>query len=328
MGAAQQMSDIQRQYLNEQTQANRPNQSTPFASTQWTRGPDGSWQQNVSLNGQLGQSAIAAQNQLAEQMRQPLDFTSLPALGTGDESARRASDATYQQAISRLDPQFQDMEEKNRTRLLNQGLAEGSEAYNKAMDRLAKQRTDAYNQANFSAIREGVGAGQAAFNQNLAARQQGIQELLRARSQPQSDLQFLQSLTSMPGFQGAGQAQAPNLLQALGMQDAASLNRYQIGQQNRADTIGGIMDLVGTIGPILAFASDERVKADLERHPEEVLPGVPLATFRYKEGYGPEGLHAGVVAQDLQQVQPEAVHEGKDGILYVGQDFAPVKIGE
>lgn len=328
VGAVQEQGRQQRDLLNEQTQANRPNQSTPFASSQWTRGPDGQWQQNVSLNGQLGSSAIAAQNQLAEQMRQPLDFGKLPELGTGESARQQASDAAYRQAASRLDPQFQQMEDRNRARLLNQGLAEGSEAYNRAMDRLSQQRNDAYNQANFSAIREGTAAGSALFNQNLAGRQQAIQELLRARQQPMQELGFLQSLTSMPGFSQAGMAQAPNLLGAMTAQDQANLLRYQMGQQGRADAIGGITDLIGTLGPIAMMASDERVKTGLERHEEEVLPGVPLATFRYTPEIGMPGLYAGVVAQDLQQVRPDAVISGEDGTLYVGPEFFPVKIGE
>lgn len=328
MGAVQEQADKQRQFLNEQTQANRPNQSTPFASSQWTKGPDGQWQQNVSLNGKLGESSNALQNQLAEQVRQPLDFSTLPELGTGESAREEASKAAYDQAASRLDPQWQQTEERNRTRLLNQGLAEGSEAYNKAMDRLSQQRNDAYNQANFSSIREGTAAGQALFGQNLTARNQKMQEVLRARSQPQQELGFLQSLLGMPGFSQAGQGQAPNLFGAMSAQDQANLMRWQMGQQGRADTIGGITDLITTLGPLIAMASDERVKVDVERLPEEVLPGVPLATFRYVPEMNLPGLYAGVVAQDLQKVQPEAVTEGEDGILYVGPDFFPVKIGE
>lgn len=327
MGLGNQQAELQRQYLNEQTQANRPNQSTPFASSQWTRGPNGEWQQNVSLAGGLGESATALQGQLAEQMRNPLDFSGLPELGSGESARKQASEAAYQQAASRLDPQWREVEEQNRTRLLNQGLAEGSEAYNKAMDRLSQQRNDAYNQANFSSIREGTAAGQALFGQNMAARNQAMQELLRARSQPLSELQALQGFASMPGFAQAGQAQAPNLLGAASQQDQANFMRWMQAQQGRADTIGGIMDLIGTLGPLIA-ASDERVKTDVQRLSEEVLPGVPLATFRYRPEMGMPGLYAGVVAQDLQKVQPNAVSQGDDGILYVGPDFAPVKIGE
>jgi hypothetical protein len=328
VGAVREQAEQQRQLLNEQTQANRPNQSTPFASSQWSKGPDGQWQQTVSLNGGLGESSNALQNQLAEQMRVPLDFNSLPELGTGESARKQTSDAAYSQAASRLDPQWQQTEERNRTRLLNQGLAEGSEAYNKAMDRLSQQRNDAYNQANFSAIREGTAAGQALYNQNLTSRNQKMQELLTARRQPLSELQALQGFTGMPGFSQAGQGQAPNLLSALLQQDQGALMRWQMAQQGQADTIGGIMDLVGKLGPVIAMASDERVKTDVERLPEEVLPGVPLAVFRYLPDMNLPGLCAGVVAQDLQKVQPESVTEGEDGILYVGAEFAPVKIGE
>lgn len=328
MGAVQEQARQQRGLLEEQTRANRPGQRTPFASSEWTRGPNGEWQQQMSLSGPLAGAGDAAQIALAEQMRQPLDFGSLGTLGTGDSARDAASNAAYAQAASRLDPQFREMESRNRARLLNQGLVEGSEAYNKAMDQLAQQRTDAYNQANYSAIREGTAAGSAAFQQNLAARQQAIQELLRARQQPQADLQFLQGLTSMPGFSQAGQAQAPNLFGALTAQDQANFLRWQQAQQNRADTIGGAMDLVSTLGPLIAMASDERVKTDVTRLDEEVLPGVALHTFRYLDGAGPAGLHAGVMAQDLQRVRPDAVMTGDEGILYVGPEFFPVKLGE
>lgn len=328
-GAAREMGDIQQRLIAEQTQANRPNQSTPFASSQWTRGPDGQWQQSVSLNGGLGQASNALQTQLAEQMGVPLDFSSLPELGTGESARQQASDAAYRQATSRLDPQFQEMEEKNRTRLLNQGLSEGSEAFNKAMDRLANQRADAYNQAKFSAIREGTAAGQALFGQNLAARQQGLQEMLRRREQPLSELQRLQGFTAMPGFQGAGVAQAPNLLGALSAEDAARFRDWMAKNQMTSDAIGSGFDLLGTLASVGgAFLSDERAKTDVQRLSEEVAPGVPLALFRYKPGMGPEGLHAGVVAQDVQRAQPHAVTNGPGGILYVSGHFAPMRIGD
>jgi hypothetical protein len=328
-GAAREMGDIQQRLLNEQTLANRPNQNTPFASSQWTRGPDGQWQQSVSLNGGLGQASDALQGQLAQQLGVPLDFSGLPELGTGESARQQASDAAYQQATSRLDPQFREMEERNRTRLLNQGLSEGSEAYSKAMDRLSQQRADAYNQANFSAIREGTAAGSALFNQNLAARNQGMQERLRQRGQPLAELQALQGFTAMPGYSQAGQGQAPNLLAALGMEDAAHYRKWLAEQQSRSDTIGAGFDLLGTLASVGgAFLSDERAKTNVERLPEQVAPGVPLAVFRYRPEHGPDGLYAGVVAQDVQREYPRAVTVGPGGMLFVSGHFAPTRIGD
>lgn len=328
MGLDRQQAELQKQYLNEQTQANRPGQNTPFASSAWTRGPNGEWQQNVSLNGKLGEAANAVQGQVADQLGKPLDFSGLPEVGTGESARKQASDAAYQQATSRLDPQWRDTEEQNRVRLLNQGLAEGSEAYNKAMGRLSQQRNDAYNQANFSSIREGTSAGQALFGQNMAARNQAMQELLRARSQPLSDAQALHGFTAMPGFSQAGQAQAPNLLGAAGMQDQANMSRYQQQQQQLTDTLNAFMQMIGTGGQIAGMASDERVKDNLQRLPYEALPGVPFATWNYKPGYGNSSTrYLGVVAQDLQKVAPDHVHD-VDGVLHVSPRFNPIPFPE
>lgn len=318
---------LQNEMLDRQTQANRPNQSTPWASTTWTTGPDGKPMQQVALNGGLGEAANALQGQLAQNMKAPLDFSGLPELGTGEEAERRASEAAYGQAKSRLDPMWQEQEERNRTRLLNQGLAEGSEAYNKAMDRLSNQRNDAYNQANFSAIREGSAAGDRRFNQNMSARQQMLQEMLRKRGQPFAEMQALQGFTAMPGFSQAGMGRAPDLLGAAGMQHGADMQRWQQQMQTYADLFGGLMDMGGQAGQ-LAMMSDERVKYGVERLPFEVIPGVPLTIFRYNPEHNLPGLYAGVVAQDLQKHRPDAVSADERGILYVTGEFAPTKIGE
>lgn len=328
MGLMREQGAQQRALLEQQTRNNRPNQSTPWATNTWETGPDGRPVQRVALSGGLGEAATALQGQLAQNMRAPLDFSALPQLGTGESARQQASEAAYRQMASRLDPQWSQQEEAMRTRLLNQGVTEGSGAWNRAMQQLGQQRTDAYNQANLSSIREGTTAGQALFGQNMAARNQAMQELLRARQQPLSELQALQGFTAMPGYAQAGLGQADNLLGAAGMADAAAFRRWQEQMQAKRDLYGGIMDLGGTVAQIGMMASDERVKVDVMRLPFDVAPGVPAATFRYLKHMRMPGLYQGVIAQDLQKVRPEAVIEGEDGILYVGPEFAPRKIGD
>lgn len=314
MGIAQQQGQIAKDLIAQQTRANRPDQSTPFASSTWAEGPDGTYSQRVAFNGPLGDAAMSAQQQFADAIGKGLDFSSLPDLGTGDAARQQAIDAAMGQATSRLDPMWSEREDSARTRLLNQGLVEGSEAYNRAMDRLGGQRTDAYNQALFSAIGQGTNAGNALFNQNMAARQQGLAELIQQRNAPMQALQQMQGLSAMPGFQGAGAAQAPNLLGAAGMQGQADMQQYQMQQQQMMDLVNAVMQMAGTGAMI---ASDERMKENIQRFPFDVLPGVPLATWDWRPGYEGSGPTSGVVAQDLQQVLPDAVHEGEDGFLMV-----------
>jgi hypothetical protein len=328
MGLVREQGQIQQDLLNQQTRANRPNQSTPFASSTWSQGPDGQWTQSTALNGPMGEASTAVQKQLLQAMTNPLDFGSLPGVSSGDVARQQGIDAAYSQATSRLDPRFSRARESERTRLLNQGLAEGSEAFNNAMGQLGNQETDAYNQAMYSAIGQGREAGESIFRQDMARRNMAGQEMLQARRQPMADLQGFQSLLNMPGFMGAGQGQAPNLVGAGGMQDAANFRNWQSNNQATADAIGGGMDLLGMLGQMY-FMSDERAKMELEELPHEVVPGVPAIAFRYRPELGlGNGRYVGVSAQALQRVHPEAVRERPDGLLEVSAKFAPVPLEE
>jgi hypothetical protein len=327
MGLAQQQAAAQQALLAQQTQANRPNQSTPWATSSWNQGPDGQWSQQLGFAGPLGGAAASLQQQAAQAMGTPFSLSGLGALGTGDSARQQAIDSAYNQATSRLNPEWSQREEQLRTRLANQGLQEGSAAYNREMDRLSQGRNDAYGGAMANAIAQGTAAGSAVFNQNLASRQQALSELLRQRGQPLAELQSMQGLLTMPGFNSAGLGQAPNLLAAGGMQGAADFARWQQQQQQIADLIGGGTQLLGTAATLAPFLSDERAKVEVQRLPEEVVPGVPAALFRYRPEMGlGSALHLGVVAQDLARVHPEAVRTREDGLLEVHPAFAPIPL--
>lgn len=326
LGFANDQAEQQHQLLNEQSLANRPNQQTPFASSQWTKNPDGTWSQSTGFSGPMGGASTALQQQLLQAMAGPLDFSGLPQVGSGEEARQQAIEASYSQATSRLDPRFSHARDSERTRLLNQGLSEGSEAYNKAMGELGMQENDAYNQAMYGAIGQGQQAGESLFRQGMDRRTQALAELLRQRGQPMAELQGMQGFLAQPGFQGAGQGQAPNLLGAAGMQDAAAYRNWQARQQAMADAYGAGMDLVGTAGS-LAVLSDERAKQDILPLGREALPGVPLIAFRYRPELGlGSARYVGVSAQALQRALPGAVRARPDGLLEVHPAFSPIPL--
>ena len=68
-------------------------------------------------------------------------------IGGGDPYYQKAGDAYYQQATSRLDPQWQQSEDKMRTQLANQGLAAGDTAYDQQMQNFQLGKNDAYGSA-------------------------------------------------------------------------------------------------------------------------------------------------------------------------------------
>jgi hypothetical protein len=193
------------------------------------------------------------------------------------------------------------------------------------MQQEGQQRNDAYTSAMANAIQQGTSAGDSVFRNNMAGRQQGMQELLTQYQMPLQQLLGLQGLTGQQNVAQAGMGLAPSLLQAGGMQYSADMQRYQNRQQSIADIIGAGTQLAGT-GAMLAM-SDERAKTDIERHGVEVVPGVELLTFRYRSEHNMPGLYAGVSAQSLRAIHPEHVHEREDGMLMVDSTFAPKRIG-
>lgn len=319
--AAQQTADASRTNVNAQTQANRPNQSSPFASRTWSQGPNGQWMDQTTLNGPLGGLNDSLQQQASQAMSQPFSLSGLPALTDGATAREQAIKASYGSATSRLDPAFQQREEQMRTRLQQQGLAPGSEAFEREMSMLGRERTDAYGQAMNSAIGQGAQAGQALFGQSMAARNNAMAEALRQRGQAFGELQGLQGLTQQQGFMGAGMAQAPDFLGAAGLQGQQDWGRYQFQQQQLADIIGGGAQLAGSLLPFVLC--DERAKQSI-RYTGETLRGVPLASWRYRPEHGDASvLYVGVLAQDLQAVAPEYVRARGDGLLEVHPAFAP-----
>lgn len=215
VGAAREQGR-QAQILNsQQTAANRPDQYNPWGSTRWenqvmedpvTGQPVNRWVQtetladplHASLQSQMnigqGRAALAegAMARAWEDYQNPFDFSQFGDIQQFDydpnDMRMRAEDAAYQRSTNRLDPQFQAQEQALLTRLNNQGLRPGDQAYDSAMQNFQMGRNDAYEQARLGATGEGRTESNLMFNQALqqnqianALRQQGISEGLGQR---------------------------------------------------------------------------------------------------------------------------------------------------
>jgi hypothetical protein len=299
----------------QQSQANRPNISTPFGQQTWTTGPDGKPQMQTGFSGGLGAAADGLQAQAAG-MASPMDWSQFGPLDDGSAAREQAINSAYTQATSRLDPQWQQRESQMRTQLANQGLDPNSEAARGANMQMGQQRNDAYTGAMASAIQQGTAAQAATFGQNMAARQQAIAEALRKRGQPISELQQMQGLLSMPGYN-----QDNSSLAAAGMQANYGLQSAQMQNQMWGDIIGAGGQLAAS-APALFGLSDARAKTDIQPLGVDALPGVPFVewTYRPEVGLG-AARHMGVLAQDLARVSPRHVRARPDGLLEVDYSF-------
>ena len=211
-----------------QAASQRVNQFTPYGSMQYSYKGDDNRNQPVyestisldpraqktldtqmSLSGEMGDLSRQQIPGLQEQYSQPMDLSSVPQI----------ADKAYSSMTSRLDPRFAREEDQLRTRLHNQGLVAGGEAFNNEMQNFSQGKNDAYQQANLGAIQTMPQTYQlesAAYNQPL-----NTFNALRTGAQVQN-----------PQFQPQGPG--ANYLGAAGLQGQAGQQQYgsEVSQYN------------------------------------------------------------------------------------------------
>lgn len=228
-------------------QQNRPDQTNAYGSrTTWSVGPDGRPVQTQSFGGPLAGANSALLGQLGQEYSTPFDMSKIPGLTDGASARDQAINAAYGQATSRLDPQFAQREEQTRTQLLNQGLDPGSEAYQTQMANFGRDRNDAYSSAMNGAISQGTAAGSALFGQSLAGHNSAMTDALTKRALPQQELEGLQGFLQQPGFQPG-----TNYLGATGMQDAATMGRFKLGNDMQTNATDSFLNLASQAVPFV-----------------------------------------------------------------------------
>lgn len=297
--------------------ASNPNVVNPFGTVASSQGPAGQWNITTTPNGTLGALTNNAIDTLGT--RPDLNLSQFAdAVGTGDQANQRAVQSAWDQAYRRLTPMYNEKETQTRTRLANSGLDPTAHAWHSEMGQLGELRNDAMQSAMASAITQGNQTGHTVFGDNLAAQQNAAGMYQQQWNQPMQTLGQLGAL--MPGDHFN-----PDTASLAGAKAAADIQNqgYQSALQAQAqkkdwtDTLGSV---AGAAGGAAMMFSDERLKEDIVRMKAEAVPGVPWATFRYK-GIPDCRRFFGVIAQDLQKVLPEYVHEDPSGYLMVDLSF-------
>jgi len=226
---------------------------------------------------------------------------------------------TAQEAImSRLEPSLAKQRTSTETQLINQGLRPGTEAYDNAIQLLGQQENDARTQAALQGINVDMGANAQGFSQAATgatfantAQQQALAEAIQQRQMPLNEITALMSGSQIQNpqfgaYQGTNVQAAP-LFAATQAKGQAEQNLYnqQVASAN-ANTAG-----LYSLGSAAIGLSDRRLKSNIKR----------IGTHKLGIGiyeYDIMGKHdIGVMAQELLQVMPDAVHQHSSGYLMV-----------
>ena len=224
-----------------------------------------------------------------------------------DEARQRAESAVYNSYLDKLMPAFANQTADLETKLQNQGLSVGSEAYQRAMNDLQTTQNEALNQAAY----QSVSAGQNAFSNSLSDSISSANFTNNARMLPVSEI--LSLISTSPSGQQVEQAKYSLLSGAIN-------DMNQLQRQYDADQAGRLMNTVSTAGKIgVAFAaSDRRFKENIKKV-GKLDNGLDVYLFNYKNDKTPR---IGLIAQEVRKVKPEAVLEDKSGYLYIRYDLA------
>ena len=222
-----------------------------------------------------------------------------------DDARQRMETAVYNAYVDKLTPQFANQISDLETKLQNQGLSVGSEAYQRAMTDLQNTQNEALQQAAYNSI----SAGQNAFNNSLSNSIATANFSNNARMLPVSEI--LSLISTSPNSYDVAQAQY-NLL------NKAYNDQYQVQRQYDNDQATRLLNTAKTAASIGATLSDARFKENLKKV-GKLNNGLDVYLFNYKNDKTPR---IGLIAQEVRKVKPEAVLEDKSGFLYVNYEFA------
>lgn len=235
--AAEISGEYSRETARDTTYADRADQNNPFGSINYeqemvidpaTGEKVTKWTQNQNLSpelqklfdnttGQLGdQSALQRDvfgrvegemagapqwDQFGEAQDMQYDPTQIRQQGT---------DAAYNHATSRLDPQFAEQSEALEVKLRGQGLRPGDQAYDAQMNTFSRGKNDAYEQASRSAFMDGgseadrlYGQQSSSTDRSNALRDTQIQEYLAKRNFSLNEAKSLDTTGQLQGLTDA-----------------------------------------------------------------------------------------------------------------------------
>jgi hypothetical protein len=254
-GAARATAEGNKENAAYTVKANRINQVTPYGQLTYDYTPEfdaegketgRGWTQTESLSPEAQDTVnrqIALSNQYAqiagtglEKARSTLEN---PMLDTSQLPQRAINvGQTAQDAImSRLDPRFAQQEEQLRTRLANQGIALGSEAYGREMNQFGQNRNDAMMQAALQGI-----------NLDQANRGAALQEQAYLQDRPLNLVNALKTGAQVqsPQFQQFANQQmtaGPDMLGAAQAQYGAQMDAYNANQAQSGGMLGGLFGI-------------------------------------------------------------------------------------
>lgn len=286
-----------------------PTTGKSYSIPQYTRtqtlspSQQGLYDQQVQLGQGLNNLAIQQTGKLTDIMGKPIDTDGLPDAPGNSEAYRQQVE---QGLLSRMNPQIDRDRSALETKLINQGLVRGSDAFNQAMDETNRQANDARTQTFLASGAE----GRAQEQQQATNRERAFQERVALRTQPINEITALMSggQVSMPQFtpyRAANMSETP-VGQYIYNSAEMAQDAWKTQAQMQAANNGAMWGAAGNIAAGAFKWSDARLKRNVSF--SHVKNGRFFYRFRY---HWSDDWHVGVMAQenlDIAVMQPNGFY--------------------
>ncbi len=226
-----------------------------------------------------------------------------------DAARQRAEQATYQSYLDKLQPQFANQTSDLAASLANKGITIGSDAYSRAMSDLQDSQNSALNQAAYQAVLNGQNAYSSSLQDSINAAD------FSNKAQSNYISQLLKALSN--SYSGYDIAMDKYNIQS-GAENRISQNK---SYNNNAQAEFGNQFIGGALQGMML--SDIRLKENIKAV-GKLDNGLTVYCFNFK---GSPVSQIGLIAQEVKEVNPQAVSENEDGYLMVKYDEA-VKVKE
>jgi len=228
-----------------------------------------------------------------DEFSDPMDWSSLPEVGSGAGARDRAETDLYNRQTSRLDPQWEQTMDQTEAKLVAQGLRPSDPAYQQAMDNLNRQKTDAYDRASSSAIQAGGAEASRQYGLESSDRNRQLAEQMQQRGFSLNEINAIMSgqqvgMPDMPSYSQAGRAEGVDYTGAANDTYSADANRFS---QDQALLQGAMSGIGG-----MAMMSDRRLKRNIT--PIGLFKQYTCYLFQYVWGDWAVGVMADEVNQD------------------------------
>lgn len=237
------------------------------------------------------------------------------ALALGDvrqATDRAAKDVEMQQRSYGIDP----------TSGRYQGMRRATAVDTSALEAAAANRARAAaEQLGWAKKMDAVALSQGQFGNQATSTGLALNAGNQALQSGQIPIQNAGAMSASMGGAYGGAMQGWNQVGSLGVQKyQADVDAYKAQQAANSSSSSGFGSMIGTLGAAAIknpgiFASDRRLKKDIQ-FVEQLENGINVYAFEYKDEYKDvhgHGVHYGFMADEIEQVIPEAVVTMADG---------------